>query len=134
MMAIRQQQRRTKKQTVGWTGRFAAVAVAAGLSIGTVTAGPSWSAAAEQAGRTPAAAGRGSECAEVRDKVERLEGLITPNACAFMKRQIAFGEMRPARPPRPGIRATRESPRTWTSSTRTPRCGRRAARPSAGTA
>ncbi|MFG2875386.1 hypothetical protein ACGFYU_10310 [Streptomyces sp. NPDC048337] len=101
MTAIRQQQRRTKKQTVARTGRLAAVAVAAGLSIGAVTAGSSSPAAASQAGR-PAAAGRSGECAEVRDKVERLEGLITPNACAFMKRQIAFGEMPTGTPPVPG--------------------------------
>ncbi|WP_395293683.1 hypothetical protein ACF9IK_08780 [Kitasatospora hibisci] len=42
------------------------------------------------------------ECAEVRAKVDRVEGRITPNACAFMKRQLAFGEVPTGTPPAPG--------------------------------
>ncbi|MEV0491566.1 hypothetical protein [Streptomyces atratus] len=41
-------------------------------------------------------------CAEVRDRVGTLEGRITPNACAFMKRQITFGETPTGTPPQPG--------------------------------
>ncbi|MEV7520265.1 hypothetical protein [Streptomyces sp. NPDC091371] len=80
----------------GRTGRLtAAVAgLAAALSLGTVTA-------AANPGSDLAGSPR-STCAEVRDKVERLEGRITPNACAFMKRQIAFGEMPTGTPPQPG--------------------------------
>ncbi|MER6500004.1 hypothetical protein ABT218_11575 [Streptomyces sp. NPDC001455] len=45
---------------------------------------------------------QGIECAEVRDKIDRLEGRLTPNGCAFLKRQIAFGEMPTGTPPSPG--------------------------------
>lgn len=44
----------------------------------------------------------GVECAEVRAKVDRLEGRVTPNACAFMRRQIAFGETPTGTPPASG--------------------------------
>ncbi|MFJ8013316.1 hypothetical protein [Streptomyces sp. NPDC096339] len=100
MTAVRQTQGQARtERTRGVKGRggrlTAAVAVvAAGLSLGTVTAAadPTWDAARS----------RQSACAEVRDKVERLEGRITPNACAFIKRQIAFGEIPTGTPPQPG--------------------------------
>ncbi|MDX2391067.1 MULTISPECIES: hypothetical protein [unclassified Streptomyces] len=60
------------------TGLLAGATLLAGLTIGAPTIA---NATAE-----------GGACAEVREKVDRLEGRITPNACAFMKRQIAFGE------------------------------------------
>ncbi|OKJ62439.1 hypothetical protein [Streptomyces sp. CB02261] len=60
------------------TGLLAVATLLAGLTIGAPT--------------IAAATAEGGECAEVREKVDRLEGRITPNACAFMKRQIAFGE------------------------------------------
>ncbi|MFF3217121.1 hypothetical protein ACFYYB_41700 [Streptomyces sp. NPDC002886] len=59
------------------TGVFAAATLLAGFTIGAAPA---------------TATAEGGECAEVRAKVDRLEGRITPNACAFMKRQIVFGE------------------------------------------
>ncbi|MEU1230350.1 hypothetical protein [Streptomyces sp. NPDC005828] len=40
-----------------------------------------------------------SDCPAVRAKVDRLEGRITPNACAFMQRQITFGELPTGTPP-----------------------------------
>lgn len=42
------------------------------------------------------------DCPEAHAKVQRLEGRITPHACAFMKRQMAFGEMPTGTPPAPG--------------------------------
>ncbi|MEU9763421.1 hypothetical protein [Streptomyces sp. NPDC047985] len=62
-------------------------------SLGTATAGPSES--------TTVTSG-GVECAEARDKLDRLEGRLTPNGCAFLKRQIAFGETPTGTPPSPG--------------------------------
>ncbi|MFD5149231.1 hypothetical protein [Streptomyces sp. NPDC058401] len=59
------------------TGVFAAATLLAGLTLGAAPA---------------TATAEGGECAGVREKVDRLEGRITPNACAFMKRQIVFGE------------------------------------------
>ncbi|MFB7172136.1 hypothetical protein ACFCYM_15070 [Streptomyces sp. NPDC056254] len=64
------------------TGLLAVAALLAGLTVGmpaTATA-------------TATTTDDGGECAGVRAKLDRLEGRITPNACAFMKRQIAFGE------------------------------------------
>ncbi|MGW5640120.1 hypothetical protein [Streptomyces sp. NPDC003832] len=61
-----------------------------GAFIAVVVAGVATSATALPEGEETAHPG---DCPEVRAKVERLEGRITPNACAFMKRQIAFGEM-----------------------------------------
>ncbi|MFE6870081.1 hypothetical protein ACFVFS_26430 [Kitasatospora sp. NPDC057692] len=43
-----------------------------------------------------------AECADVRGRLERLEGRLTPNACAFLRRQIAFGETPTGTPPVPG--------------------------------
>ncbi|WP_135336890.1 nuclear transport factor 2 family protein [Streptomyces palmae] len=57
------------------------------------------SAAAQPRGAADASDG---DCPEARAKVERLEGRITPNACAFMKRQITFGELPTGTPPAPG--------------------------------
>ncbi|MEV7618232.1 hypothetical protein [Streptomyces sp. NPDC089799] len=62
------------------TGLLATATLLAGLAAGMPAAG------------SATATAEGGECAEVREKVDRLEGRITPNACAFMKRQIAFGE------------------------------------------
>lgn len=95
------QQKQGQRPTRGGKGRggrlTAAVAVVAtGLALGTVMV----TAAADPA--PDAARSPRSTCAEVRDKVERLEGRITPNACAFMKRQIAFGEIPTGTPPQPG--------------------------------
>lgn len=70
------------------------VGVAAALVVGMAT-----SAAALPGGAKTAAMG---DCPEVRAKVERLEGRITPNACAFMRRQLAFGELPTATPPAVG--------------------------------
>ncbi|MFI6644796.1 hypothetical protein [Streptomyces sp. NPDC050504] len=41
-------------------------------------------------------------CPAAHTKAERLEGRITPNVCAFLQRQIAFGEMPTGPAPRPG--------------------------------
>ncbi|MEV7051150.1 hypothetical protein [Streptomyces anulatus] len=70
-----------------------------GVAVLAVVAGVATSAAALPSGEKTAARG---DCPEVRAKVERLEGLITPNACAFMRRQIAFGELPTATPPAVG--------------------------------
>ncbi|MFJ9829735.1 hypothetical protein ACIRSU_35960 [Streptomyces sp. NPDC101160] len=75
----------------GAAGIAVAVAVLAGA--GTVTA---VTAAAQPGGAVAAAQG---DCPAARAKVERLEGRITPNACAFMQRQIAFGELPTGTPP-----------------------------------
>ncbi|MFF7441282.1 hypothetical protein [Streptomyces sp. NPDC008122] len=40
-----------------------------------------------------------SDCPAVRAKIDRLEGRITPNACAFVQRQITFGELPTGTPP-----------------------------------
>ncbi|WP_158717953.1 hypothetical protein [Streptomyces sp. NRRL F-2664] len=45
-----------------------------------------------------------------RAGIERLEGRITPNVCAFLQRQLAFGAMATGEPPLPGDRAL-EHPR-----------------------
>ncbi|MEW2486951.1 hypothetical protein [Streptomyces sp. NPDC048411] len=95
MVAI-QRARRAKKTLLGQTGLLAAT-MAAGLSFGAVAAGPSVSAAATST--AAAAVPEDSGCAGVREKVERLEGRITPNACAFLKRQITFGETPTGTPP-----------------------------------
>lgn len=81
---------------VGTTGARTVVfatALVTVSSLGVAAAGPSAST-----GVTPG----GVECAEARDKVDRLEGLLTPNGCAFLKRQIAFGEMPTGTPPESG--------------------------------
>ncbi|MFF5445814.1 nuclear transport factor 2 family protein [Streptomyces sp. NPDC012888] len=66
------------------TGLLAAATVVTTLVAGLVAGSPG-------AG-TATATAEGGECPQVRPKVELLEGRITPNACAFMRRQIAFGE------------------------------------------
>lgn len=67
-----------------------------GAVAAVVVAGVATSAAALP---DDAESARLGDCPEVRAKVERLEGRITPNACAFMKRQIAFGEIPTGTPP-----------------------------------
>ncbi|MFJ5552377.1 hypothetical protein [Streptomyces sp. NPDC093225] len=79
----------------GFTGRRGTV----GLAVLALAVGVSTSAAALPGGGAGAGAG---DCPEVRGKVERLEGRITPNACAFMQRQIAFGELPTGALPVPG--------------------------------
>ncbi|MCB5165001.1 hypothetical protein LG634_09190 [Streptomyces bambusae] len=78
--------------------RFVGRRGAVGAAVAVLAVGVSTSAAA-----LAGAGGSGpGECPDVRAKVERLEGRITPNACAFMQRQIAFGEMPTGTPPAPG--------------------------------
>jgi hypothetical protein len=77
------------------TGRRGVV----GVVVAAVVAGVATSAVALPGGGEAAARG---DCPEVRAKVERLEGRITPNACAFMRRQIAFGELPTGAPPAVG--------------------------------
>ncbi|MFD7977510.1 hypothetical protein [Streptomyces sp. NPDC059071] len=77
----------------GLTGIAVAAAVVAGAAVAVPTAGA-------QPGGT-AAAGT-VNCPTVRAKVERLEGRVNPNACAFMERQIAFGEIPTGTPPAVG--------------------------------
>ncbi|MFI8828609.1 hypothetical protein [Streptomyces sp. NPDC053431] len=81
------------------TGRRAAVgiAVAAAVVAGATVTGTT--AEARPGGAVAAAQG---DCPAARAKVDRLEGRITPNACAFMTRQIAFGEMPTGTPPADG--------------------------------
>ncbi|WP_371589319.1 hypothetical protein [Streptomyces virginiae] len=67
-----------------------------GVAVAAVVVGVATSAAALPGGGEAAAQG---DCPEARAKVERLEGRITPNACAFMRRQIAFGELPTGAPP-----------------------------------
>ncbi|MFK0017273.1 hypothetical protein [Streptomyces sp. NPDC091027] len=67
-----------------------------GVAVAAVVAGMTTSAAALPGGGEAAARG---DCPEARAKVERLEGRITPNACAFLRRQIAFGELPTGAPP-----------------------------------
>ncbi|MFJ6935139.1 hypothetical protein [Streptomyces sp. NPDC101132] len=76
--------------------RGVVVGVAAVLAVG---AGGGGTAAV-----AGAAAGAPSfgDCPAVRERVDRLEGRITPNACAFIRRQLAFGEMPTGTPPAPG--------------------------------
>ncbi|WP_406381307.1 hypothetical protein [Streptomyces sp. NBC_01618] len=87
-------------------GRAGAVTVAmvSGMAFGTAhpyaNTNPNTDAGA--ALHATAAAPAPVACAEVRDKVGTLEGRITPNACAFMKRQITFGETTTGTPPQPG--------------------------------
>ncbi|MFH8473390.1 hypothetical protein [Streptomyces sp. NPDC018000] len=84
-------------------GRAGAVTVAmvSGMAFGTAHTNPNTDAGTVLHATT-AAAPTPAGCAEVRDKVGTLEGHITPNACAFMKRQITFGETATGTPPQPG--------------------------------
>lgn len=75
------------------TGVAVAVTAAVVVGAGTVTA---VTAEAQPGGAVAAAQG---DCPAARAKVERLEGRITPNACAFMQRQILFGELPTGTPP-----------------------------------
>ncbi|SEC18293.1 hypothetical protein [Streptomyces sp. TLI_105] len=75
---------------LGLAGIAMATALVAGAAV-TVTA-------AEALPGEAATAARG-DCPAAREKVERLEGRVTPNACAFVERQIAFGEMPTGAPP-----------------------------------
>ncbi|WP_086825437.1 hypothetical protein [Streptomyces sp. NRRL B-24572] len=77
----------------GLAGIAMATAIVAGAAV-TVT-----TAEALPGGAATIARG---DCPAAREKVERLEGHITPNACAFMERQITFGEMATGTPPAPG--------------------------------
>ncbi|MFF2848514.1 hypothetical protein ACFVT5_19640 [Streptomyces sp. NPDC058001] len=70
-----------------------------GIVVAAVVAGVSTTAVALPDDAEPAAQG---DCPQVRAKVERLEGRITPNACAFMQRQVAFGEIPTGTPPAVG--------------------------------
>ncbi|MEU8779188.1 hypothetical protein [Streptomyces sp. NPDC048606] len=69
------------------------------MAVAAVVAGMATSAAALPGGEERAT---GGDCRDVRAKVERLEGRITPNVCAFMRRQIAFGEAPTGTPPAAG--------------------------------
>ncbi|MFD8008866.1 nuclear transport factor 2 family protein [Streptomyces sp. NPDC058955] len=77
------------------TGRRTTVgiAVAAAVAAGVVVTAP---AEAEPGGVVAAAH---VDCPEARAEVERLEGRLTPNTCAFLRRQITFGEMPTGTPP-----------------------------------
>ncbi|MGW5776768.1 hypothetical protein [Streptomyces sp. NPDC003863] len=77
----------------GLVGIAMATAIVAGAAVTVTTA--------EARPSGTATAGRG-DCPVAREKVDRLEGRITPNACAFMERQITFGEMPTGTPPAPG--------------------------------
>ncbi len=70
-----------------------------GAVVLAVVTGVATSATALPGGEKAAAHG---DCPDVRAQVERLEGRITPNACAFMRRQIAFGALPTATPPAVG--------------------------------
>ncbi|MEU3775133.1 nuclear transport factor 2 family protein [Streptomyces sp. NPDC032472] len=83
-------------------GLAAAAALAAGLSFTVTATAPAGSATAASAAGQAVNPGTGGTCAEVRGKIDRLEGRITPNDCAFLKRQIAFGEAPTGTPPAPG--------------------------------
>ncbi|MFF0561412.1 hypothetical protein [Streptomyces sp. NPDC004266] len=74
----------------GLVGIAMATALVAGAAV-TVTAAEALPGGAATAAR--------DDCPQAREKVERLEGRVTPNACAFMERQIAFGEMPTGTPP-----------------------------------
>ncbi|MFE2109286.1 hypothetical protein ACFXAF_25970 [Kitasatospora sp. NPDC059463] len=82
----------------------AAVAFAA-VASGAVASGAVTTATGPAAGAGAAhgdASGGLAECDGVQDRLERLEGRLTPNACAFLRRQIAFGEAPTGTPPAPG--------------------------------
>ncbi|MFI8100192.1 hypothetical protein [Streptomyces sp. NPDC086023] len=80
-----------------FAGRHGVVAGAAAvLAMGAV--GFAGGGTAAIAGGTAGAPSFG-DCPAVREKVDRLEGRITPNACAFMQRQLAFGRMPTGTPP-----------------------------------
>ncbi|MEU6868550.1 nuclear transport factor 2 family protein [Streptomyces sp. NPDC046876] len=82
-------------------GLAAAAALAAGLSFAVTATAPAGSATAASAAGQAVNPGAGGTCAEVHGKIDRLEGRITPNNCAFLKRQIAFGEAPTGTPPAP---------------------------------
>ncbi|MFD0377109.1 hypothetical protein [Streptomyces sp. NPDC127112] len=62
-----------------------------GISLAAVAVGLATSAAAWPG--APAAGAPGADCAGARAGIERIEGRITPNVCAFLQRQLAFGGM-----------------------------------------
>ncbi|MFJ9924178.1 hypothetical protein ACIRSF_33340 [Streptomyces rubiginosohelvolus] len=70
---------------ISWVGAGVAVAISA----------TAWPGAA-------AVKASGPTCPEARAGIERLEGRITPNVCAFLQRQLAFGAMPTGVPPLPG--------------------------------
>ncbi|MFJ5833013.1 hypothetical protein [Streptomyces sp. NPDC093089] len=74
----------------GLVGIATATAIVAGAAV-TVTAAEALPGGTATAARF--------DCPAAREKAERLEGRITPNACAFMERQIAFGELPTGTPP-----------------------------------
>ncbi|MFJ4094850.1 hypothetical protein ACIPYS_24955 [Kitasatospora sp. NPDC089913] len=86
MTAVRRPARRPARR--GRTTLFAA-ATAGAVAFGTVAATGATGATAGTG--DPAAPGAIAECAGLEREVERLEGRFTPNACAFVRRQIAFG-------------------------------------------
>lgn len=73
-----------------------------GLSIAAVMMGVTSSAAALPGGSARELGATGVSCAEARAGIERLEGRITPNVCAFLERQLAFGRMATGTPPSAG--------------------------------
>ncbi|WP_263985404.1 hypothetical protein [Streptomyces sp. NK15101] len=77
----------------GLAGIAMATALVAGAAV-TVTTAEALPGGAATAAR--------DDCPAAREKVERLEGRVTPNACAFLERQITFGEMPTGTPPAPG--------------------------------
>ncbi|GAA1392468.1 hypothetical protein GCM10009639_24080 [Kitasatospora putterlickiae] len=94
MTLVRQPARRPERGAR--TALFAA-ATAAAVALGAVT-----TATGATAGTTAGAGGELAECADVQGRLERLEGRLTPNACAFLQRQLAFGETSTGTPPAPG--------------------------------
>ncbi|MET9442686.1 hypothetical protein [Streptomyces sp. NPDC006610] len=100
-MTTGQQGRENRKTAVLGRSGLLPAALATVMAFATVTTEPAASATGSVRPATGPVA-QGSECAEARKKVERLEGLITPNACAFIERQIAFGEAPTGTPPVPG--------------------------------
>ncbi|MFF8835670.1 hypothetical protein [Streptomyces sp. NPDC015130] len=82
------------------TDRRAAATV--GIAVAAVVTGAMVTVPAAEAQPGGAVAAAQGSCPAARAKVDRLEGRITPNACAFMERQIAFGELPTGAPPAPG--------------------------------
>lgn len=70
-----------------------------GLSLAAVMVGVTSSAAALPGGPAREPGAVGVSCAGARAGIERLEGRITPNTCAFLERQLAFGRMATGAPP-----------------------------------
>ncbi|MER6360595.1 hypothetical protein [Kitasatospora sp. NPDC001527] len=101
MTKLRQFARRPER---GVRTTLFAAATAAAVAFGAVTTatGATTEAGAGADGGRGDGAGVIAECADVQDRLERLEGRLTPNACAFLGRQLAFGETPTGTPPVPG--------------------------------